>query len=250
MTYGELTWGFDLDNWEKYGAKTAIRLPLISHCHALVTGASGSGKSMSLIYIIGKILQSSPDIELTICDFKCSEEFRFLERYSRFFAGDACIDGLESYYKSFTKARQNGEYGKRHLLIFDEYPAFVSYLQNQDRLNKTKNAPDVLGVVAEILMLGRGLRFGIFIACQRPDAAFFQSGARDNFMIYLALGRLSKEQRGMVFPGEEIPDRIYHPGEGVLLADGCGLKLVKFPLIVDMTDWNKHVVEILTKTDR
>ena len=58
-------------------------------------------------------------------------------------------------------------------------------------------------------------------------------------------GRLSKEQKGMVFAGEEVPDTIYQRGEGVLLADGHPLLEVKFPLIKNVDDWKRHILSIL-----
>lgn len=64
-----------------------------------------------------------------------------------------------------------------------------------DKQNKEKRAADVMNAVSEILMLGRGLHYGIWIVTQRADAALFANGSRDNFMCILALGRLSKEQK-------------------------------------------------------
>ena len=107
---------------------------------------------------------------------------------------------------------------------------------------------DVLGAVAEILMLGRGIGFGCWIVTQRADSALFSNGARDNFMAVLAFGNLSKEQKGMVFPGQEIPDHIFRAGEGMLLADGKEITAVKFPLIEDAAGWKRHILSILMGT--
>ena len=51
----------------------------------------------------------------------------------------------------------------------------------------------------------------------------------------------------MLFPGEEIPDRIFQPGEGMVLADGMGIEEVKYPLIKDVADWKDHIVAILQR---
>lgn len=150
-----------------------------------------------------------------------------------------------AYYESFCKARINGKTEKRHLLIFDEYPAFLNYLSTIDKQKKTKKAGDILGVIAEILMLGRGIQYGVWIVTQRADASLFANGARDNFMVVLGLGRMSKEQKGMIFAGEELPDKIYHQGEGCLLADGHPLYEVAYPQIKNIVDWKKHIKEIL-----
>ena len=115
----------------------------------------------------------------------------------------------------------------------------------KDKANKTKLANDVLGAVAEILMLGRGIGFGCWIVTQRPDSALFSNGARDNFMALCALSNLSKEQKSMIFPGQEIPDLVFQAGEGMLLADGRKIMPVKYPLIENDADWKQHILDIL-----
>ena len=152
-----------------------------------------------------------------------------------------------AYYESFCNAREQGQGTARHLLVCDEYPAMINYLTTCDKRDKTKRAGDILGAIAEILMLGRGIGYGAWIVTQRADASLFANGARDNFMIVLGLGRMSKEQKGMIFAGEELPDKIYHQGEGCLLADGHPLYEVAYPRIRNIVDWKKNIKEIIMK---
>lgn len=242
-----IPYGYSLSHFEDYNVRIPILIPLNSHPHALIVGSSGSGKSKALIYLLGKILQSEPEIDLWVCDFKASDDFAFLKDYPQYFAGDNCYKGLKAYYEVFSQARQLGSDTRRHLLIYDEYPASVLYYQGKDKQEKTKKSAELLSIVSEILMLGRGVccGFGIFTVCQRASADVFPQGSRDNYMISLSLGRTSKEQKGMLFPGEEIPDRVYSPGEGILLADGRPLQTVKFPLVEDAKDWERHIKAIL-----
>lgn len=185
----------------------------------------------------------NPGVTVWFCDFKNSEDFSFMRGYGHFYAGDSCLDGLLEYYSVFQNARESGKPGNRHILIFDEYPAAVSRWSGLDKANKTKKADAARQSVADILMLGRGIGFGIWIVTQRPDASLFQNGARDNFRIVLALGRLSKEQKSMVFPGfaDEMPSRIPLVGEGLILADGKPLKCVKFPRFRDISGWKSNI---------
>lgn len=224
-----------------------LSLPLRSHCHALITGSSGSGKSYALMYLLGCLLQDSPETDVYFCDFKNSEDFAFLKGYPHYYSGNDCYEGVMAYYESFCNARIAEKKVKRHTLIFDEYPAFVNYISAKDKQDKTKKAGDILGAIAEMLMLGRGIGYGVWIVTQRADAILFANGARDNFMIVLGLGRMSKEQKGMIFAGEELPDKIYHQGEGCLLADGHPLYEVAYPRIRNIVDWKKHIKEILMK---
>ncbi len=248
MKNKEMTFGYDRDAFSKYGLAIPIKLGVATHCHALITGGSGSGKSCALLFLMGKLLQSCPGISLYLCDFKNSEDFSFLEGYAHYYAGQDCYAGVMDYYQKFLQVRTDRALqGKtRHALIFDEYPAFVSYLQMKDKADKTKLANSILGAVAEILMLGRGIGFGCWIVTQRADSALFSNGARDNFMAVCALGSLSKEQKGMVFPGQEMPDRIFQAGEGMLLADGKEIVCVKYPIIEDAAGWKRHILGILT----
>jgi len=238
-----MKWGYEM----RSGGKTPLDLHISeeTHCHALITGSSGSGKSYALLYLIGTLLKSCPQIDIYFCDFKNSEDFAFLEGYLHYYSGDNCYKGVLAYYSSFCEARQNRKTARRHILVFDEYPAFINYLTSKDKNEKTKKAMDVLNAVAEILMLGRGIQYGVWIVTQRADASLFANGARDNFMIVLGLGRMSKEQKGMIFAGEELPDKIFGLGEGMLLADGYAIKEIKIPKINNMYEWKMKIKLLL-----
>lgn len=222
-----------------------LNLEVDTHCSALITGSSGSGKSYALLNLVGNLLQSNPQTAVTFCDFKNSEDFDFLKGYPNYYSGNDCYQGIMNYYESYSNARMQGKNKVRHLLIIDEYPAMINYLTTKDKQEKTKKAGDILGAVSEILMLGRGIQYGIWIITQRADSSLFSNGARDNFMVVLGLGRMSKEQKLMLFSGEEIPNKVYRQGEGCLLADGYPLYEVAFPRISNLVDWKKHIKEIL-----
>lgn len=247
--------GYLKTSYDENGIALPIDLPIEKYPHFLLTGSSGSGKSLALLFMLGKLLQVWRDsIEIFLCDYKKSLEFEFLKDYPNYFAGNDCYEGIMAYFEKFSKIREGGKNsGKRYLLIVDEYPAFINRLQMQDKLNKTKKAADILNAVAEILMLGRsvgsGSSFGCWIVTQRADASLFANGARDNFMIVCGLGRMSREQKGMLFAGEDLPENtVYSAGEGLLLADGRELTEVKFPLIEDLPDWKQHILDILDRS--
>lgn len=240
-----MNFGYFLSIFQKTGLKIPISMDLDSHCHVLLTGSSGSGKSYALLYLLGILLKCFPDIVIFFCDFKNSMDFAFLENYEYYFAGIDCYRGIMEYYSIFSKARQERNISKRYLLICDEYPAFITYLQMKDKTEKTKYSNHILSAVSEILMLGRGIHFYTWIVTQRADSTLFNNGARDNFMVTIGLGRMSREQKGMIFSGEDIPDTIYKKGEGVMLADGRALSEVKFPIIDNVDDWKENILNIL-----
>lgn len=244
-----MQWGYKIGDGRKL--PSPIEINVESHCHALITGGSGSGKSYAVMYLMGQLLQAESDVEVYFCDFKNSLDFSFLKGYRHYYAGKCCYDGVIEYYESFVEARENQSNAKRKLLIFDEYPACISYFSSKDKEAKTKKATEISSIIAEILMLGRGTAngYGVWIITQRADAGLFANGSRDNFMIILGLGRMSREQKGMIFAGEELPDKIYRHGEGCLLADGYPLIEVGIPRISNIVDWKKHIKEVLMKNN-
>lgn len=244
-TSDRMRWGYRTGEGSKL--PTPIEISIDSHPNLLLTGGSGSGKSYGLLYLLGMLLQDSPEIELYILDFKYSEDFEFLDGYEHYFKGNECYEGVMEYYEKFCRKRQERNSRKRMMLIFDEYPACYSYLSAIDKREKSKKASDMANAIAEILMLGRGIKCGIWIVTQRADASLFANGSRDSFMVILAMGRMSREQRGMLFAGEDIPDKIYHRGEGCMLADGHPLYEVAIPKIGNMIDWKKHIKQVLMK---
>lgn len=59
---------------------------------------------------------------------------------------------------------------------------------------------------------------------------------------------MSKEQKTMVFTGEDIPtEQVFQRGEGYLLADGKEIMQVKYPLIKDIEMWKTEIVVELNK---
>lgn len=244
-----MKYGYLLRQWQEEGVAIPVGLDMSTHPHMLLTGSSGSGKSYALAYLLGMLVKEG-SISITFCDFKNSEDFKFLTGYQGYYFADATYDGIMHYYNNFSTARQEGTLGKRHILIVDEYPAFISYLSTRDKLEKTKRAIDIQSAIAEMLMLGRGIGYGVWITTQVASASLFSNGSRDNFMVICGLGRLSKEQKQMVFSGEDIPtDTIYQKGEGLLLADGKGLVEVKFPLITDIHNWKENIRQTLVSSD-
>lgn len=225
--------GYNLETWERLGCKLPISAPIHSHIHYLITGSSGSGKSYALKYLLSNLIDEGCII--TFCDFKKSDDFVFLNNYDSFFSGDDVENGILKFYKKFVDFRQNSRKSDHlHILIIDEYPSFLLYLSSIDKVKKTKRAEQIKQCISELLMLGRGLGFGVWIVTQRSDASYFSNGSRDNFMTFLLLGRTSREQWQMLLSGEKIPERIYRAGEGIILLDGFPLHEIKFPRIMNL----------------
>lgn len=234
--------GYNYTLWKEYHAKQILNVDLRSHPSLLLTGASGSGKSYALKYLLGKL--SDKPVNSSFCNFKRSNDFQFLDKYRNYFSYMECSDGLCNFYETFKNFQNTygGFNGKYHILIFDEFPAFILSTVLKDK--KTADAYKMM--VSEILMLGRSYGFGIWLVMQRPDSSFLPNGARDNFHITISLGNLSKEAKSMLYNGEELPDHIYSVGEGICWIDGKGLVEIKYPEIQNMKKLENKILNSLS----
>lgn len=210
------------------GVFLPLNLNLKSHCHWLIVGGSGSGKTVFVEYVLNSLLNTS--ISLFIADFKGSGSFATLtSNYAEF---EACIDLVEHFYDRYQYIKQN-KTEEHILLIFDEYAGFLVWLESKDK----KKAVEIKGKIAEILMQGRALSGGgsawFWCVCQRADSGYFSNGARENFMVSIGFGNLSKESKIMLgFHADEIPED-YTPetGKALLSADGQALTILQVPKI-------------------
>ena len=156
------------------------------------------------------------------------------------------LDALNIVYEKMHR-RQSGEDNSRYgiTLIIDEYAAFILALQGVDK----KKATEAMNKVSEILMLGRSLAVRIVIAVQRADAKIFENGARINFGIIVVLGSALKSSYEMVMPKEfieEVGERKFTTGEGILLLQGAELHFIKIPLVKDMQTMQEICVKALS----
>ena len=244
----DINFGYNLDCWKKYGVKIPIQIDMESAPHILICGKSGCGKSTSLFFLLKEILTKSQDVKVFFLDFKNSADFQFLEPYKHFYAADRCIEGLLEFYNEFTEARKsNVKNIPRYILIFDEYPSFFCYLKNKYDTSKDKLSKKVMGIISEILMLGRGTAngFGLIMICQVPYSHYFEE-SRDNFHVRINLLKPSSESKRMLFGDEDIDmSRRYSKGEGILLSDATGVQYVKFPKIDGIDEWKTNILKCL-----
>lgn len=235
--------GYKYDEYNQWGGKIRLSVSIDSHTHWIITGASGSGKSNATLWLVSQYMRSVP-CKISICDFKGGSEWNFLQDYPRYYNQKNCIEGIREYYEEFKQSKDTDKI--YHLLIIDEYPALVSYLNTQDKLNKTKVCLEIQSMIFEILAMGRSMKYGIWIVSQRPDANLFANGSRDNFMVSIALGNISKEHKNMLFAGYDVPERnIYGAGEGIACIDGIGVVEVKYPLLKDIEIWRYQIFRLL-----
>lgn len=203
-----------------------LEIDLETHPHWILSGGSGSGKSVLLNYLINSLLNYP--LNLYICDPKGSGDFEGISR--NYVCCDDCADLVEEVYERYRKIKTK-KTGEKIVLVIDEYPSFILSLEGKDK----KRANAIKTKISELLMQGRHLpgngSVAVWIVTQRADAEYFPKGARLNFMVSIGMGRLDTQSKTMLFPGEEIPEYMPQRGTGLICADGEPLRVFQVPFI-------------------
>ena len=248
MKNSNLILGYDFDKWNGYGAIETITTDISTqtNSHIILCGMSGSGKSYATNLLFAKIASIERG-EVYFADFKQDDSFSFLRNCHRYYPYNKAIEALEIVYDTLHK-RQSGEDTSRTpvTLIWDEYMANILAIQGTEK----KKADEVMRKVSEILMLGRSLAVRLVISCQRPDASAFPAGSRLNYGIIIIVGAPIRSIYEMLLPKEyidEIGDRSFKIGEGIVLLQGSDMRYIKIPMVRDEAKMQQTCIEALTR---
>ena len=177
--------GYDREDWKKFQIKNPVEIVLPKKTNnILVSGKSGSGKSMSLLWYIWQLLHKQESL-VYIVDYKGGEEFPF-EGLSSYAYGEQAFDMINNYHQFFTDVRSNRiRLSNHYTLVVEEYFGLLTYAENQSKKLKT----ELMAKIGEILAVGRGLNIGIILCTQRADSSLFLSGTREQFQCILNFAR-------------------------------------------------------------
>lgn len=223
--------GYDREDWKKFQIKNPVEIVLPKKTNnILVSGKSGSGKSMSLLWYIWQLLYKQESL-VSIADYKAGEELPF-EGLSSYASGEKAFDMINDFYQFFTEVRSRKLRLQQHYTLFiEEWFGLLTYAENQSKKLKT----ELMAKIGEILAVGRGLNIGIMLCTQRADSSLFLSGTREQFQCILNFARCSSEAFRMLgFSGEleSNPTSRYGAGEALALIDGQeSIKEIKVPFI-------------------
>ena len=159
-------------------------------------GASGSGKSTGVFYLLHNVITNISNSRLWICDGK-AYDYQFLENIedSRYFPyigeGDGMPAGMEQFSQMFTD-RLTGKCDSRtyELIVLEEWSSVISMLNAEKA-----TAPIARKMMAQAFAVtsqGRAYNVHALFVLQKPQMDFL-SGFRENLTNIIALGRLSPE---------------------------------------------------------
>ena len=110
-----------------------IKIDILATGQLCCVGGTGSGKSMTILYLLYNILKYAKEekskIELYICDFKKSGDFKDIT--NNFAEFDKITELIERYYEEFERTTENSPIIKN--LLIDEYAGYMIWLTQNDK---------------------------------------------------------------------------------------------------------------------
>ena len=208
--------------------------------HILVSGGTGSGKSVFISFLILELLKRQSTVY--IADPKNSDlgslSYYFGEEYVATTPNNISRivrQVLEQLHERYQYMRENFQYGanfsehgfKPICLILDEMGAFQA--SGTDKKSK-EVIVEVMDGIKQIILLGRQAGVFILISAQQMRAETLNTDLRDNLGLRIALGANSSEGYRMVF-GSATPDKlkpIEVKGAGYLYMQGSGKETAQY----------------------
>ena len=208
--------------------------------HILVSGGTGSGKSVFISFLILELLKRQSTVY--IADPKNSDlgslSYYFGEEYVATTPNNISRivrQVLEQLHERYQYMRENFQYGKNFSehgfkpvwFIFDEMGAFQA--SGTDKKSK-EIITEVMDGIKQIILLGRQAGVFILISAQQMRAETLNTDLRDNLGLRIALGANSSEGYRMVF-GSATPKNlkpIEVKGAGYLYMQGSGKETAQY----------------------
>lgn len=210
--------------------------------HLLIAGQTGSGKSVAINGIIYTLLRHSPNkVQFVLIDPKKTELYCYqdLPHTLRYAAENTDIVKALTFARDLMQSRFS-EMARKHERIYsggsDVYIIIDELAQVTLTLKK-----QAIGLLQEILQLGRAAKVHIIAASQNPIIQVIPTVLKVNFTGILALRTLTKQHSRNIIgiPGcEEFPaPPVAHKALGYYL-DGCQINLYQIPMHSDSDlDW-------------
>lgn len=220
--------GFDRRRpWNIVPLGLATTVDFLKTAHVLVIGATGSGKTVLLRAFVEAFIDSGRrhGAKVRLGDPKMIELLGFEE-----------IDGIETVaatdeelfdlaldadaemrrrFRLFREERVPMESHDVILLLIDEYEEFVKRMEaywpsipkeghkHSEHAKKPGMKNPATAAMSSILAMARRAHIHVVIGTQRPDAAWFGGGARDNMQGRIGVGPLKLDAARMAFDSSE-----------------------------------------------
>ncbi len=190
------------------GAMSTEMVDLTQTPHALVSGTTGSGKSVLLACMLWSLcLRTAPaDVQLVLVDLKNEDLIPFADLpHTLWFAADTrgAEEAIAWLYDEKERRVRSRDRRKRIVLVIDE-------------LAELSRSKDTMAQLASILAIGRSKAVNVVAATQKPLGAVVGSLAKANFTTRL-VGRVMSNDDARVAAGVSGTGAEYLPGRGSFL---------------------------------
>lgn len=211
----------------------------------LVFGPSGSGKSVLVKTIIGRLALHVPDSKVTICDGK-ADDYKFLRDVpdARYFEYTDMSKGLAQFYSSF-QDRLTGKNPEKtfRLIVLEEWGSYLRIMEEMDKKVAKTSQAQLFAITSQ----ARSYNMHALLSVQRPDASLL-TGYRENLTTAIGLGRISSEAARMVGFNEfdEFDGKDSNQGIGWLLSEE-GLHHIQVPKIRNFEKLHRAIQMAVTR---
>lgn len=235
--------------WEvnNRGQPTPFSIDVNRYFTWIIAGPSGSGKSTFLHRLLGLVATHDKTAEAYFMDFKADDEL-FSMKGNHVARGFKCLDMFEIIYRRFEERLSKAETNDHNLyLIFDEWQAFLAYLEQTDK----KKHKEILSKILMMNSMGRSLGFRIILSSQRFLMADLPGRYNFNCIISLSTSFLNAtNNRKLLFPDMEKDEVVVKPiGYGYFQVEGEPVKMFRTIPVKNQQILKQRIQELFSRYD-
>ena len=214
------------------GTPLLARLSSPEVAHVLISGTTGSGKSVLLRAVaLSLILSHHPGALRLLCLDPKGRAFRSLEGAPHLLRPPVkgiaeAVEALHSLVRAMELRDQRGENAPRIVLLIDE---LADLILKEEAMTKGKRAmrPQIPDALTRLAQRGREAGIHIVAATQRPSSAILSGLLRANFPLRL-VGRVVSAEDARMAAGRGGTNAHLLEGRGDFLAVSGGVQAIRF----------------------
>ena len=228
-----------------------VAIDLVAPAHALLTGATRSGKTSLIYALISRAIQSSGDAQVAGCDVSSlllhplaglpGEKLRATgggEFKSHMLAMSALVAEMDRRIDLLLE-RQEDKYTEFDaelplvLCVFDEFPSLVALAEADDAATARKagerRGPILRRAFRRLVMEGAKVGFRVWVVATRADASILGGAERSNCAVRISLRADGPDAIRMLHPyATDIDAHTFPPGVGLIEEPSRGLRTAHF----------------------
>ena len=199
--------------------------------HAVISGVTGSGKTMLIEYLIANAKNANWDIR--VLDPKQSDLARIKDT-GQIAVADEKDEMLSLLHESVKEMQHVQKQYKEdpavdlvpHLIVVDELAALKAMLDRKEQ-------QQLLNDLKQIALLGRQAKFHLVIGVQQANANNIPTEIREQMGIKILLGNSTNEERKFLFTECQVDTLIKNVGQGLISINNSPVEIFNSP-------WIKH----------